>query len=158
VFRHPGRFEEIQGILAGLFPAGPTILSEGFGAYLRATRLPGLAVILSDFLVPPEVYEQALESLLARGLGVAALRLIGRGEREPARFLRLRLHDAETGDERAVDLSAENLALYRSALEEHLGALKRWCASHGALYGAADTEGGIEALVLHDLPRIGILQ
>jgi uncharacterized protein (DUF58 family) len=159
VFRHPGRFEDIRSILANLTPAGPTILAEGLGAYLRATRLPGLAVVLSDFLVTTDVYEHSIEGLLARGLGVVALRLIGPGERDPSRvFGRLRLRDAETGEERAIDLDAANLALYRAALDEHHEALKRWCASHGVLCGVADSEGGIEAAVLRDLPRLGILQ
>lgn len=159
VYRHPGRFADIRSILANLSAAGPTILIEGLGAYLRATRLPGLAVVLSDFLVPADVYESALAALLGRGLGVVALRVIGQGERDPARLLgRLRLRDAETGEERAVDLDETNLALYRAALDEHHHALKGWCGSHGALYGMTDSEGGIETAVLRDLPRLGILQ
>jgi uncharacterized protein (DUF58 family) len=158
VFRHPGRFDEVRGILAGLSAAGPTILSEGFFAYLQATRLPGLAVVLSDFLVPPGVYERALESLLARGFGLVVLRLIGREERNPAGLGgRLRLCDAETGVEQLVDLTEAHLELYRAALDDHLAALKRWCDSRNALHAVIDTSSGIEPIVLRDLPRFGIL-
>jgi uncharacterized protein (DUF58 family) len=158
-YRHPSHFGEIRAALARLQASGPTLLTEGIVSYLRTARLPGLAIVLSDFLVHPDIYERTLGALLERRYAVAALRLIGPLERDPSDLRgRIRLHDAETGTERIVDLSDAHRARYRSTLRDHLTGLSSWCASHGVTYGLLCTDDGIEVSVLRGVPGVGILQ
>jgi len=159
LFRHPQRLPDLQAILATLRPSGTTILEEGIAAYLRSTRLPGMAIVLSDFLVRPPVYQSALGHLRERGYSVAALRVIGPRERDPQDLpRRVRIRDAETGTERLVDLDLDHRQRYAAALDEHLAGLKTWCDRHLVTYALADTALGLEACMLGEMPRAGLLQ
>src|ERR1035437_3866748 len=79
-FRHRQALQRVHDVLLTLRPRGETALARGIAAALRAQRSPGVAVVLSDFLVHPEEYEAALGDLVARRFTVAAVRLIGPGE------------------------------------------------------------------------------
>jgi uncharacterized protein (DUF58 family) len=158
LIRHPHRLAELLGFFSRLTPGGRTFLGDGIDAYLRTTQLPGIAVVLSDFLVLPAVYEVALERLRARGHQVAAVRLIGPRERDPGTLpRRVRLRDAESGKERVVDVTADHRARYAAALRDHLARLRHWCEGRSIMYVAADTDAGIETCLLSELPRVGLL-
>jgi uncharacterized protein (DUF58 family) len=159
LLRHVQRLPELLHFLAPAEARGSTRLAEGIGAYLRATHLPGTAVVLSDFLVERATYERALESLRGRRYDVLALRVIGPHERDPSALPRqVRLRDSETGTERLVDLTPAHRDRYARAVEEHLAALTRWCAARSIACASADTAAGIETCLLTDLPRAGLLQ
>lgn len=159
LFRHVGRIPELRAFLDHLEAHGPTRFDEATEAYLRATQPPGVVVVLSDFLVSPAVYESALDRLRARGCAVAALRLIGPEERHPPVWpRRVRLRDAETGSERLVNLTAAQHARYVAAVDHHLAALKRWCASRTLIFASPDTHAGIESCLFDALPRSGLLR
>jgi len=159
LIRHSGRLPELHAYLALLVAAGATRFSEGVEAYLRSTQLPGTVVVLSDFLVAPEVYERALDDLRGRGYDVAALRIIGAQERDPADLpRRVRLRDGETGAERDVELTVAHRRRYAEAVDAHLERLQQWCRGHGITYLAADSSAGLVPCLLRDLPRVGLLQ
>jgi uncharacterized protein (DUF58 family) len=158
LFRHPQRLPELQAFLAPLIARGLTSLREGIASYLRTTRLPGTAVVLSDFLVPDAIYQEALGMLSERGYGVAALRVVGPEERRPQALpRRLRLYDVEAGAERLVDFHDAHRRRYEAAVDDHLARLKRWCEARSILFAALDTAGGLEACLFEQLPRIGLL-
>jgi uncharacterized protein (DUF58 family) len=159
LLRHVQRLPELLQFLAGLEAEGPTYLGEGIENYLRTTSVPGTAVVLSDFLVETNIYQVALDCLRGRGYHVLALRPIGRQERDPSALPRqVRLHDAESGVERLVDLTATHRARYVQAVDEHLAALRGWCAARDIGCATADTAAGLEHCLLADLPRAGFLQ
>jgi uncharacterized protein (DUF58 family) len=159
LFRHPQRLPELQAFLSNVEARGPTALAEGIDSYLRTTRQPGTAIVLSDFLVPDESYQRALGMLSERGYGVAALRVIGPQELRPRSLpARVRLYDSETGRERIIDLHETHRRRYEAAVDEHLARLKSWCASRSILFAAPDTASGLEACLFQELPRAGLLQ
>jgi len=158
-FRHPQRLPDLQAFLAAMEARGPTTLHQGIELFLRTTHRPGLVVVLSDFLMERSLYEEGLERLCARKYGVAALRIIGRNERTPDSLpRRIRLHDAETGKERVVDLTDAHRATYAKAVQAHLAGIKQWCDSRAITFAAIDTDRGIEPCLLDTLPRAGLLQ
>jgi uncharacterized protein (DUF58 family) len=159
LLRHEQRLPDLLHFLSSSAAGGATRLGEGIEAYLRSIHLPGTAIVLSDFLVEPAVYESALDRLAARGYHVVALRVIGPHERDPRSLPRqVRLRDAETTVERLVDLTPAHRARYAHAVEEHLAQLTGWCAARAIACTAADTGAGIETCLLADLPRAGLLQ
>ncbi len=156
--RHRNALHTLRDFLVHLQPHGETALAPGINGALVDQRSPGLAVVLSDFLMPAEVYEAALADLLARRFTVAAVRLIGPAERDPTRlFRRGQLVDAETGRQRFITLTADNLARYERALTEHLSRLQTFCNRCGIAFCVADTAQGIEQCVFHDLPAAGLV-
>jgi uncharacterized protein (DUF58 family) len=159
LIRHLQRLPELHASLSRVHAHGPTRLAEGIDAYLRSTQLPGTAIVISDFLVEPSVYHTALEHLLGRHYDVAALRVIGAQERDPSALpRRVRLHDVETGTERIVELTAAHRQQYAGALDSHLSTLKRWCDARSIRFAAADTAAGLDACLLSELTRAGLLR
>jgi uncharacterized protein (DUF58 family) len=159
LFRHVHRLPDLVTFLSAVEASGPTVLAEGVDAYLRSMHLAGTVVVLSDFLVEPAAYARALDQLLGRGHHVLALRIIGPWERDPSALpSQVRLHDAETDRERLIDLTPAHRARYARAVSDHLAELKRWCETRAVRYATADTAVGVEACLLAELPRAGLLQ
>jgi uncharacterized protein (DUF58 family) len=156
--RHRQSLHGLRDFLLQLRPAGETALATGITAVLRRHRSPGVAILISDFLVPQRVYEAALGDLVARRSTVAAIRVIGPGERDPAAlFRRAQVVDAETGGQRFITLSPENLTRYAQALSEHLRSLQAFCNRAGIVFCVADTAAGVDRSLFHDLPALGFI-
>jgi hypothetical protein len=159
LLRHVQRLPELHQFLAAVTADGPTRLLDGLRAYLRTTRLPGTAVVISDFLVEPLAYETALDELRGHRYDVAAIRVIGPRERNAEDLpRRVRLRDAETGAERTIELTATLRRRYAEAVDEHLSRLRQWCAARAIFCAAADTADGLAGALLRELPRTGLLQ
>jgi uncharacterized protein (DUF58 family) len=158
-FSHRQSLQRLREFLLALRAGGTTALASGMEAALRDQRTSGVAVVLSDFLVQPAVYETALASLVARRFTVAAVRLLGPAERDPALlFRRAQVVDAETGGHRFITLSPANLARYRQALADHLSHLAAFCNRCGIIFSAADTAAGLEHSLFADLPAAGLIR
>ncbi len=159
LLRHPHRLQHIADGIASRRPSGATDLEAGLEAYLRLTRLPGIAVVISDFLVPADNYRRALRRMQASGYAVSALRVIGAGEKEPSSSTRrIRLYDVESHQERIVDLTAAHRERYRRALAQHLDELRSWCDSTAIPFCVIDTDLPPSAAMTLALPRAGILR
>lgn len=158
-FRHRDALLPLRDFLLQLRPQGHTALASGISAALRPHRSPGVAVVLSDFLAEPAAYEAGLRELVARRFTVAALRLLGPQERNPsALFRRGRLTDVETGRQRCITLSQDNLARYQRALATHLERLQDFCNRHEIACATADTAAGLDQVLFRDLPALGLLR
>ncbi|MCK6556026.1 DUF58 domain-containing protein [Candidatus Binatia bacterium] len=156
--RHRTGLERLRDFLLELRPAGDTALADGIAAALRGRGTPGVAVVVSDFLVPAPLYESALGLLAGRRFTVAAVRVLGPGERDPVRlFRRAELVDAETGARRFVTLGPANLTRYQAALRDHLGGLEAFCRRSGVMLAVVDPAAGIDRALFEDLPGLGLV-
>ncbi len=157
-FRHRQALPRLREFLLRLRPEGQTVLARGMEAALRAQRVPGVAIILSDFLTEPAAYEPALNELAARRFTVAALRIMGRGEQDPSRlFRRGQLVDAETGQRRFVTMSADNRVRYLRAMTDHLERLRSFCTRREIVFCVVNAAAGLEHSLFHDLPALGLI-
>lgn len=156
--RHRSGLHGLRDFLLELQPNGETALGPGITGALLGQRSPGVAVVLSDFLMPPEAYEAAFADLLARRFTVAAVRVIGPAERDPTQlFRRGQLIDAETGRERFITLTPDNVTRYERALSEHITRLQTFCSRCGIACCVVDTGSGLEHCIFHDLPAAGLV-
>jgi uncharacterized protein (DUF58 family) len=159
LLRHPNRLQELSRAILARVPSGATDLERGVEMYLHLTRLPGIAIVLSDFLVAPEQYRRALHRLQASGYAVAAVRIIGEREKDPfSNTKRVRLFDVETQHERIIDLTAANRELYRKALARHLDELRTWCDATAIPFCLVDTTSSPSSAMTATLPKAGILR
>jgi len=157
-YRHRQMVPRVRDFLSQSRAQGETALASGMAAALREQSSPGVAVVISDFLMDPGLYEETLAELTARRFTVAAVRAIGRGERDPASlFRRGVLVDAETGQERFITLTSENLSRYEQALSAHLGSLQSFCNRCGVFFTVADTAAGLEQCLFKALPASGLI-
>jgi uncharacterized protein (DUF58 family) len=158
-YRHRGRFPELEPILAGLAPSGGTALLEGVNAYLERNREGGLAFVLSDFLTPVAVYQEALTRLRARRLEVRVVHLVGHAERELGALRgRLRLRDVETGTNKDVALTETERRRYRQAFESRIEEIRRFCHAYGIGHALAVTEDGVAHFLTRTLAAQGLIE
>jgi uncharacterized protein (DUF58 family) len=158
VWRHRNSISALRDFLNRLKAQGQTALASGMHSALRIQKTPGLAVLLSDFLVQPSAYETVLADLTARRFTVTAIRILGPAERNPSTlFRKARVLDSEDGKQRYITLDAENLARYENALAQHLSHLQSFCTRCGVVSVIADAGAGIERCVFHDLTAAGVL-
>jgi uncharacterized protein (DUF58 family) len=156
--RHRSQFTRALQFLESLTPTGKTYLREAVHAYIGQTREPGVAVVVSDFLMERAQYEEALAFLRARGYEVKTLHVLGASELDPSQlFRRGKLHDVEDHSERWITLSQANLRRYREALQAHIDALQQFCHHHQIVYAQASTASSVAALMTEGLPRAGLL-
>ncbi|HVN84089.1 MAG TPA: DUF58 domain-containing protein [Candidatus Binatia bacterium] len=158
-FRHRDALGRLRAFLVSLRARDVTTLAESVRAYARQARVPGVAVVVSDFLTEPRHYESALRTLIGYGWTLGVVRLLGPGERDPSRvFRRARVRDSETGAERIISLTPANRARYESALTAHLDGLRTWCAQHEVYFALVDPHSGLEHALFHDLVAAGMVR
>jgi uncharacterized protein (DUF58 family) len=89
--------------LEGLEPGGETRLNNAVREYLLSARRPGMAIVISDLLVP-DGHEAGLRLLRGRGFEVALIHILSPDELDPPLAGDLQLIDIETGQEQDVSL------------------------------------------------------
>lgn len=158
LLRHRGQFTRLPSFLQTLTPTGKTYLRETIRAYIEQTREPGVAAVVSDFLVEPDQYEGAFTLLRARGYEVQAIHIIGAAELAPERlFRRGKLYDVEEQSERWVSLTRAHLHQYQEALQAHLDALQQFCHRHHVLYSRAMTNMPLAQIMTQQFTQAGFL-
>jgi uncharacterized protein (DUF58 family) len=158
LLRHRSQFARLPDFLQTLAPTGKTYLRETVRAYIEQTREPGVAAVVSDFLVEPAQYEGALTLLKARGYEVRAVHILGAAEMAPERFFRRgKLYDVEEHGERWVSLTRAHLQQYQEALHAHLDALQQFCHRHQVLYSRATTDMPLTQIMTEQFTQAGFL-
>ncbi len=124
-------------------------------------RRRGLALLVSDFLdegdEPADGWRRAVDFLRHRRVRLVAVHVVAPEERDPPVDGPLRLVDAESGDELALDFDASARERYRARFAAHLrevGAyLRRREASHVVVDAGRD-----DAALLRTLLAAGVLR
>jgi len=143
--------------LTGVEAGGPTALNRCLGHYALRSRMPGVAVVLTD-LLDAGGYADGLKALLQRRFDVVLLHVVSEDELEPGLQGDLTLVDAEGGTAREVSVDRWALERYQERLAQHFEAAERFCARHGIDYLRTSTAMPFEELILHHLRRGGFLR
>ncbi|MFW6155323.1 MAG: DUF58 domain-containing protein [Planctomycetota bacterium] len=121
---------------------------NGAVQYLLAGRAqPGIAAIISDFLLP-DGYEGAVKRLAYEKFQPMLVHVMAPDEMNPDLTGDLRLTDSETGDHVDVSPTRRLIALYRKRLEAFRQMISAFAATHGTDYVFASTDTPFEDLVL----------
>jgi hypothetical protein len=116
-----------------------------------------LVVVISDLLTPAGV-SVGLEALQARQADVVMLHVLSPDELEPRLSGQIELLDAETDETLEVGVSLETLAAYRARMAAWLDARQTECSQRGMRYVRVATDRPLDAVVLDDLRRGGVLK
>jgi hypothetical protein len=115
--------------------------------------------VLSDFLVPAESYQRALDRLRARGLETQVIQIVGRDERGlGSLYGRLRLRDSESGDVREVVLTSADRRRYAEAFAERVEGIRSHCHRQGLGHAVVSPAEGIEHCLKTALPQAGMIR
>jgi uncharacterized protein (DUF58 family) len=141
--------------LEEVHPGGTTDLSRALAGAPRQ-RGASVAVLFTDFMYP-EGAEEPLRRLLAQGWEVHAFHILSPQDVRPALDGELLLVDRESGEEVAVTVDREVLAAYDARLRAWIAGIEGICRRLGVGYVRVLSNADLEALLLRDLRRLGVL-
>lgn len=127
--RGKGHVHLLLRALAGLRPSGSTGMGAAIGRFLVRHRRRGVAVLLSD-LYDPSGHEEALDRLRHARFEPVVVQISAPEERRPPLGGDLVLVDVETGEERAMTITAGVKQEYERRFERRTEALVRFCREH----------------------------
>jgi len=151
-------YVEFRPFVTGLKPGGETRLCAAVGELIQERRTPGIMVVISDFLVSPGDYEEALGRLLGVGHEVKALHVMGdresTGDYPPGNY---RVRDCETGELRDVIFGPREAEACRRRAAEHAERLSGFCARRGIMYAPAFGASRMDEIMAREFPRLGVI-
>jgi uncharacterized protein (DUF58 family) len=151
-------FFAFRPFVTGLKSDGDAKLSVAVRQLLREPNHAGIVVVISDFLVNPMDYEDALAQLIAARHEVKAVHVMGErecaGAYPPGAY---RMRDCESGELREVTFGAHESAICRRRVEEHASRLSSFCDSHGIVYSHAFGASNLDAIICREFPRLGVI-
>lgn len=147
--------ERLESATAG----GRLEIGAALAAHARRHPRPGVALVISDFMMEPQEIERGVQALCARRYDILLLHVIGRGELGPERdFTHGTVEDVESGARHAVTLGAAAVARYRELLAAHLDALAAIAERHRVGYARLVTDTAVEDFVVTELSRLGVVR
>jgi hypothetical protein len=140
-------------------PAGALDLAASLNEHLQRLRRPGKAILISDFLIPAQSYQQGLNLLRAFNLDIAAIQVLARQEVEPV-FPNgsLALVDSESQREIHHLWNGKARRDYQSRLAHHNLELKSFCHQSGIHYSLYVNDRDLSDFIFATLPAIGLFK
>lgn len=158
------QFSRLTKAITAIAADGRTRLTECLKQLPMYQRHPGMVVILSDFLAP-DSYTVGLKSLVGRGFLLTAIHLVSQDEIDPQVHMQNTaigsdwlVEDSETGETRAITMNTEILTQYQTQQQAFCSDLQRFCIDQGVGYAQLISNTAIEAFVLQELHRTGLIQ
>jgi hypothetical protein len=152
------RVPELVQQLATVAPAGLVDINAGLAACVPSgASAKSLAVVLSDLLAPDGV-AGGLDALRAQVADVAVLHIVSAQELDPGVSGEVELLDAESGAALELGVSLETLAAYRRRFAAWLDARETDCRRRGMRYVRVRTDQSVNAVVLDNLRRGGLVR
>lgn len=122
-------------------------------------RFPGVAVFISDFLMPISQIEQVLVSMRAKALDITAVQVLGPHDKEPLPPQTDAIAvDSESGEEVAISMSAQALLDYREYFAQHIQTVRQLFLDARVGFCQTTTSDDFAEFVVQSLARTGLLQ
>ena len=152
-----------RGQIHGLFDylreveaTGTTDLGRALEEFVARERRRGVVCVISDFY-DIDHFRAGLKFLRYPKHDIYTIQVVDPEERDPPLRGDLRLVDAETGADRAINVTDGLRARYRAAFEELLLSVERFCVQNEMGYVRALTDVPFDQLVLKILRRGGLV-
>jgi uncharacterized protein (DUF58 family) len=158
-YRGRRRMADCVKFVTAAKPAGALDLAASLNEHLQRLRRPGKAILISDFLIPAQAYQQGLNLLRAFNLDIAAIQVLARQEVEPA-FPNgnLALVDSESQREIRHLWNGKARRDYQSRLAHHNLELKSFCHQSGIHYSLYVNDRDLSDFIFATLPAIGLFK
>jgi uncharacterized protein (DUF58 family) len=158
-YRRRESYGSFRPMLSEIKCGGPTEMASGVEHFLNQRRPPGVAIVISDFLIPSSLYKTAFSHLLAARYEIKAIQVLG--SRESAGSLgpgAYRLRDCESGEIREVTITPTVAEACRRRLANLQEDLHQYCASRDITCAAAVGAANLEDFMIRELPRLGLVR
>jgi uncharacterized protein (DUF58 family) len=134
-----------------------TDIGAAFTAFLADRPAQGMLVVLSDLLNAAE-YRAGLRRIVQAGFEVAVVHILSEAELNPALQGDVELIDSETAETIKISMTLEALSTYRRDLERWQQDIADFCRSIGVRYIQVPAERSLDAILLGDFRRYGLLE
>jgi uncharacterized protein (DUF58 family) len=157
--RYTGRKQgaDVFRLLRSLPVVQATDLGAAFAAFLADRPAPGLVLVLSDLLSASE-YRAGLRRMVQAGFEVALVHILGESELNPKLWGDVELIDSETAETIKISMTLDTLSNYRRDLENWQKDISDYCRSIGVRYVQVPAERRLDAILLGDFRRYGLLE
>ena len=155
--RGKDRIFTLLNFLEGVQPSQKTQMDAAFRRYALTVTHPGVAIVISDFLVPQADYEEGLKALVYKNFDVNVIHVMSEEELHPTLSGELKLQDAETGETKEVTITDRMMERYQKRLATFCQNLSQFCAKNNITYLRTSTSLPFEDLILRTLRREQIL-
>jgi len=140
------------------FPSDIDFLRAGEREVSRI-GFPGIAVVLSDLLMPFNEVERFFNVLRAKNLDITVIQVLGKNDENPfAERGAFRARDSETGQEIELALTPEQRKAYREAFASHMKLLGSYFEGARIPLTVARPSEGLEEFVFSKLTETGLLR
>jgi len=144
--------------LSALNVTGNNDFFNGVSSAVGRIRFPGIAIIISDFLMPFEEIEKIFRILRAKNLEITAVQVLAESDVEPlVGEDGVRVVDSETGEEIELNMDEDVREDYRYLLGEHNSKLKKLLADGQISYASMISNQDLTDFLLKTLPKTGLL-
>jgi uncharacterized protein (DUF58 family) len=150
---------ELSRQLNELTAAGSPDIEREMALAASRVHFPGVAVFISDFLLPLAQVEKACNLLRAKNLDITAVQILGHSETNPFEGITaVTAVDSETGEEIDLTMTDKTRRTYERLLEEHNSSLKSYFASAAIAHTRASSGQHLGEIMINNLSATGLLQ
>ena len=129
---------------------GGTSLSRLVSQFSQRAPRPGLAVLLSD-LFAPEGYQSSIDRLKYQRFEPHVVQIHSPQEAAPGLLGDVELVDSETGEQKRMTVTEQQVQAYQKAFEAFLDELRQFCLDRAVGCSITDTSLAYDELVLQML-------
>jgi uncharacterized protein (DUF58 family) len=157
--RYSGRKQgaDVFRLLRNLPVIESTDLGAAFAAFLADRPAKGMMLVLSDLLNVSD-YRPGLRRIVQAGFEVGVIHILSEAELNPRLWGDVELIDSETAETLKISMTLETLSSYRRDLERWQQDITDFCRSIGVRYIQIPAERSLDAILLGDLRRYGLLE
>lgn len=128
-----------------------------FRKYVSSVPRPGIAIVISDFLVPKQIYEAGLKAFIDKNFELKLIQVLSDDEIDPNMSGEFKLQDSETGDLKEVTITEKVIEKYKMRLKTFCEELRSFCNKNSVAYTQVNTNLNIEDFLLIELVRREII-
>ena len=150
----------IADFLKNVIPRGELDFVNYISKYIHEVKgRRGTVVVISDFMMKPEIYTRALNYLRFKNFDIKVIQILGETELDPfGKGNKNQVVDVETNQKMNINFSEANRKKYKAAMEDHIQRLRHFCRINRIVYSLAKTNIKFEDFILRELPRIGFIR
>ncbi|MGR3316958.1 MAG: DUF58 domain-containing protein [Candidatus Anammoxibacter sp.] len=159
-FRKRSDVFRINNFLNGISPSGQIDFNRFLKQYVYKNRNKGGTIlIISDFMMDPEVYKRGLSLLRFNNYDIKVIQILGAKELDPfQKIKRGHIIDVETNERKMVNITASVRKKYKDIITKHNNDLKEFCRSNKIVYSLARSDVKFEDYILKELPKLGFVK
>jgi uncharacterized protein (DUF58 family) len=157
--RYSGRKQgaDVFRLLRNLPVEPATDLGAAFAAFLIDRPAQGMVFVLSDLLNATD-YRGGLRRMVQAGFEVAIVHILSEAELNPKLWGDVELIDSETAETIKISMTLDTLSSYRRDVEHWQQDISDYCRSIGVRYVPIPAERSLDAILLGDFRRYGLLE